>query len=159
MHVKRWNWRRGYQIRNHWSNQKRDCCGNDDDCMWLVSYNQTLGGTKSGKYFPFSIMPSGMVQGPCESEHEGIWQPQDFIIALDYMTIYCISNYCSLPWTCPLKQSDYSLQRRQKELKKLRQKYNVPVRFLLVKKSKYLLRAHKYQEDNRPLGQASEQGK
>lgn len=31
-----------------------------------------------------------------------------------------------LPWTCPLKQSVYNLQRRKKELKKLIQKYNVP---------------------------------
>lgn len=31
----------------------------------------------------------------------------------------------SLPWTCPLKPSVYNLQRRKKEVKKLRQKYNV----------------------------------
>lgn len=62
----------------------------------------------------------------------------------------------SLPWTCPLKPSVYNLQRRKKEVKKLRQKYNV-LCWVSVKRRK----ANSFQEltnVSRSFGHAQDKG-
>ena len=63
----------------------------------------------------------------------------------------------SLPSTCPLKPSVYNLQRRKKEVKKLRQKHNVPC-WVSVKRRK----ANSFQEltnVSRSFGHAQDKGK
>ena len=114
--------------------------GDDDDCVWSVSYNQAMGGTKSGEWFPFSVRASALPR----RMRQWMWgylATSEFNYNRQLYDYILYKQLPSLPWTCPLKPSVYNLQRRKKEVKKLRQKYNVPC-WVSVKRRK----ANSFQE-------------